>query len=45
MGRFGRDAYGVAEGALHFDKKVLVLYNDEPFGSNLLQVVCTNISV
>ncbi len=38
-------AYGVAEGALHFNKKVMVLYNDQPFGSNLLQVVCTNISV
>jgi hypothetical protein len=38
-------AYGVAEGALHFNKKVIVLYNDQPFGSNLLQVLCMNISV
>jgi hypothetical protein len=37
-------AYGVAEGALHFNKKVIVLYNDQPFGSNLLQVLCMNIS-
>ena len=33
-------AYGVAEGALHFNRKVLVVYNNDPFGSNLLQVYC-----
>jgi len=38
-------AFGVAEGALHFNKKVLVLYNNQPFGSNLLEVNCTNIPV
>jgi hypothetical protein len=38
-------AFGVAEGALHFNKKVFVIYNDQPAGSNLLQVLCTNISV
>jgi hypothetical protein len=38
-------AFGVAEGALHFNKKVFVIYNDQPFGSNLLQVLCTNTSV
>jgi hypothetical protein len=26
----------VAEGALHFNKKVLLIYNNSPFGSNLL---------
>ena len=35
-------AFGVAEGALHFNKKVWVIYNDQPFGSNLLQVLCMN---
>ena len=38
-------AYGVAEGALHFNKKVLVVYNDVPNGSNLQQVLSVNISV
>jgi hypothetical protein len=38
-------AYGVAEGALHFNKKGAVFYNDQPVGSNLMQVFCTNISV
>jgi hypothetical protein len=38
-------AFGVAEGALHFNKKVFVIYNDQPTGNNLLQVLCTNISV
>jgi hypothetical protein len=33
-------AYGVAEGALHFNKKVWVIYNNQPFGNNLLQVLC-----
>lgn len=33
-------AYGVAESALHFNKKVFVLYNDQPLGSNLLEVLC-----
>jgi hypothetical protein len=33
-------AYGVAEGALRFNKKVWVIYNNQPFGSNLLQVLC-----
>jgi hypothetical protein len=33
-------AYGVAEGALHFNKKVWVIYNNQPFGSNLIQVLC-----
>src|SRR5262252_5987826 len=28
-------AFGVAEGALHFNKKVWVIYNNQPFGSNL----------
>jgi hypothetical protein len=36
-------AFGVAEGALHFNKKVVVVYNNQPFGNNLLQAVCTNI--
>src|SRR6516225_6629984 len=38
-------AYGVAEGALHFNKKVWVIYNNQPFGSNLLQVLCMNTPV
>src|SRR5262245_37934701 len=38
-------AFGVAEGALHFNKKVWVIYNNQPFGSNLLQVLCTNTPV
>jgi hypothetical protein len=38
-------ALGVAEGALHFNKKVLVIYNNQPFGNNLLQVLCMNIPV
>ena len=33
-------AFGVAEGALHFNKKVWVIYNNQPFGSNLIQVLC-----
>jgi hypothetical protein len=33
-------AYGVAEGALRFNKKVWVIYNNQPFGNNLLQVLC-----
>jgi hypothetical protein len=32
-------AYNVAEGALHFNKKVWLIYNNSPFGSNLLQVL------
>jgi hypothetical protein len=35
-------AFVVAEGALHFNKKVFVVYNNQPFGNNLLQVLCTN---
>jgi len=35
-------ALGVAEGALHFNKKVFVVYNNQPFGNNLLQALCTN---
>jgi len=35
-------AFGVAEGALHFNKKVVVVYNNQPFGNNLLQALCTN---
>jgi hypothetical protein len=35
-------AFGVAEGALHFNKKVFVVYNNQPFGNNLLQALCTN---
>jgi hypothetical protein len=38
-------AFGVAEGALHFNKKVWVIYNNQPFGSNLLQVLCLNTPV
>jgi len=38
-------AYGVAEGALHFNKKLWVYYNNEPFGDNLLQVFCMNTPV
>jgi hypothetical protein len=38
-------AFGVAEGALHFNKKVWVIYNNQPFGSNLLQVLCLNTAV
>jgi len=34
--------YGVAEGALHFNKKLLVVYNNQPFGNNVLQVYCLN---
>ena len=33
-------AYGVAEGALHFNRKVLIVHNDEPTGSNLLAASC-----
>jgi hypothetical protein len=36
-------AFGVAEGALHFNKKVFVIYNNQPFGDNLLNVLCMNI--
>ena len=35
-------AYAVAEGALHFNKKIWVIYNNQPFGSNLLQALCLN---
>jgi hypothetical protein len=38
-------AYGIAEGALHFNKTSLVVYNSEAFGSNLLQVFCLNTPV
>jgi hypothetical protein len=38
-------AYSVAEGAMHSNKKVVVIYNDQPTGSNLLNVLCTNIQV
>ena len=38
-------AYGVAEGALHFKKKVFVTFTDLPFGSNLLAVSCTNVAI
>jgi hypothetical protein len=38
-------AFGVAEGALHSNKKVLVLYDNQPFGSNLQQVLCSNTPV
>jgi hypothetical protein len=37
-------AYGVAEGALHFNKKVLVMYRDVPLGSNLMLVLCMRAS-
>jgi hypothetical protein len=33
-------AYGIAERALHFNKRLLVAYNNQPFGNNLLQVAC-----
>jgi hypothetical protein len=35
-------AYGVAEGALRFNKQVVVLYNDVPLGANLILVYCMN---
>jgi hypothetical protein len=35
-------AYQVAEGALHFNKKVLLIYIDQPVGDNLGIVLCTN---
>ena len=35
-------AFAVAEAALHFNKKVFVVYNNQPFGTNLLQALCTN---
>ena len=38
-------AFNVAEGALHFNKKVWVIYNNQPFGNNLLQVLCMKDSV
>jgi len=39
-------AYGVAEGALHFNKKVWVIYSgSSPFGANLLNVLCLKDSV
>jgi hypothetical protein len=38
-------AFGVAEGALHSNKKVFVIYDNEPFGPNLQQVLCTNTPV
>lgn len=37
-------AYGVAEAALHWGRKVLIVYKDQPIGSNLMQVVCTRDS-
>jgi hypothetical protein len=37
-------AFGVAEGALRFNKRVVVVYkNDRPIGRNLLNVLCLNI--
>ena len=33
-------AFGVAEGALHFNKKVFVVYNNQPFGNNQPHVPC-----
>lgn len=33
-------AYGVAEAALHANKKVWVIYTVTPFGTNLAQVLC-----
>ena len=38
-------AFGTAEGALHFNKKVWIIYNDRPDGNNLLQVFCMNVPV
>ena len=38
-------AFGVAEAALHSNKKVLVLYDSQPFGSKLQQVLCSNTPV
>ena len=38
-------AFGVAEGALHFNKKIWVIYTGQPFGSNLLQALCLNTPV
>lgn len=35
-------AFGVAEGALHFNKKIWVIYTNQPFGNNLLQALCLN---
>jgi hypothetical protein len=32
-------AFSVAEGALRFNKKVFVVYNNQPFGNNLLQAL------
>jgi hypothetical protein len=32
-------------GALHFNKKLLVVYNNQPFGNNPLQVLCMNIFI
>jgi hypothetical protein len=34
-------AYGVAEGALHFNRQVLIVYNNVPSGNNLLAAYCT----
>ena len=49
QGSFASDwpdwAFGVAEGALHFNKKVLLAYNDRPLGSNLLEVDCMRLPV
>jgi hypothetical protein len=38
-------AYTIAEDALHFSKQLLLMYNNEPFGSNLLLVLCSNLSI
>jgi len=49
QGSFASDwpewAFGVAEGALHFNKKVLLTYNDRPLGSNLLEVLYMRLPV
>ncbi len=33
-------AYEIAEGALHFNKEMIIAYNDAPYGNNLLEVLC-----
>jgi hypothetical protein len=33
-------AYAIAENALHFNKRVMVTYNNKPHGPDLLQVFC-----
>jgi hypothetical protein len=38
-------AYGVAEGALRFNKQVFVVYNGVPTGANLILVYCLDTAV